>query len=61
MITRHKPVVTADFMFCFSLKIGFKMVSAQMLPGVLLEKESFPPALVAPHSSITLIWKIKDV
>ena len=62
MITGYKPAVTADFMFCFSFKIGFEMVSAQMLPGVLLEKESFLPALGALHMRITLIiWKIQDV
>jgi hypothetical protein len=61
VIAGGKPVVTADFMFCFSFKIGFEMLFTEMLPGVFLEKHRFPPALVTLHSPIHLIWTIKDV
>jgi hypothetical protein len=62
MIATCHPMVPADFMLNFCLNISFKMVFAEMLPGVFLEKDSIPSALVAQHSSNPFfIWTIKDV
>jgi hypothetical protein len=62
MIATCHPPVPADFMLYFCLNISFKMVFAEVLPGVFLEKDSIPPALVALHSSNPFfIWTIKDV
>jgi hypothetical protein len=62
MITGHHPLVPANFMLGFCLNISIKMVFAKVLPGVFLEKNRTPPALVALHSSNPFfIWTIKDV